>query len=249
MRTLFMVLFVTFGFQSFGQIVNIENKRLTDNKQGFSGRADVNFNFIMNTRQLLQIGGRSRLMYLKKRNQFLIVGDQSFVKAEGADFVNRGFQHFRYNYQLKDSSRFYFEAFQQSQFNRIQRIDFRHLLGSGIRYDVIDTKHYQLSLGTGAMWEYEELVGGLISRDFLSTSFLSFDGQFNPSVGLNFISYFQPKITNAGDFRLSNETSIRFKINKYLSFRMIYMLMHDTRDIEGVRKTNYTFRNALQIKF
>ena len=249
MRTLFVGIVLSLSFQGFGQIVNVENLRLTDNKQGWSGRAEMNFNFIMNSRQLLQFGGELRARYLKKRHQFLLVGDQSFVKSEGSGFVNRGFQHFRYNYHFKDSSRFCFEAFQQSQFNRIQRIDFRHLLGSGLRFDVIDTKNYQLSVGSGFMWEYEELVEGAISRDLLSTSFLSFVGQFNKSIGLNTISYFQPKITNAGDFRFSNETSVRFKINKNLSFRLIYSIMHDTRDIEDVRKTNYVFRNALQISF
>jgi putative salt-induced outer membrane protein YdiY len=249
MRSIFTALLLLLCTPSFGQIVNIENLRLTDDKQGWSGRAEMNFNFIMNTRQLLQLGGEVRARYLRRKHQFLLVGDQSFVKSEDNDFVNRGFQHFRYDYRFTDSSKFYYEAFQQSQFNRIQRIDFRHLLGSGIRYDVINGKKYQLSLGSGLMWEYEELVDGGITRDLLSTSFLSFDGQFNESIGINTISYFQPKITNAGDYRFSNETSIRFKINKYLSFRVIYSLMHDSREIEGVRKTNYVFRNALQVSF
>lgn len=234
---------------SFTQIVNIENMRLSNNKQGWSGRAEMNLNLTMNTRQLLQIGAELRLSYVKKRHQFLLLGDHSFVKSEGEDFINRGFQHFRYNYRIKDSSKFYVEAFQQSQFNRIQRINLRLLFGSGMRYDVIAQKNYQLTCGSGLMWEVEELIEAENSQNLLSTSYLSFDGQFNESIGINSISYFQPRITDPGNYRFSNETSIRFKINKYLSFRLIYSITHDSRDIPDIRKTNYVLRNALQIKF
>jgi len=249
MRTLLIGSFLFLCSIGYSQIVNIENLRLTDNKQGWSGRAQMNFNLIMNTRELLQIGSELRGMYLKNKHQYLLVADLSFVKSGNNDFVNRGFQHLRYTYHFTDSTRFYFEAFQQSQFNRIQKINFRHLLGSVMRFDIIDKKNYQLSFGTGAMWEYEELIDVGISRDLLSTSYVSFDGQFTESIGMNSISYFQPKLTAPGDYRFSNETAIRLKINKNLTFRMIYSVMHDNRDIPNVRKTNYEFRNALRISF
>jgi hypothetical protein len=99
------------------------------------------------------------------------------------------------------------------------------------------------------MGEYEELIDNGVSRDILSTSYLSFDGQFSESVGLNTISYFQPKAIDFGNYRFANETQVRFKINKYLSFKVIYSLTHDSRDIEGVRKTNYILKNTISFKF
>jgi putative salt-induced outer membrane protein YdiY len=99
------------------------------------------------------------------------------------------------------------------------------------------------------MGEYEALIDNGTSEDILSTSYLSFDGQFSESIGMNTISYFQPKLIAFGNYRFSNETSIRFKINKYLSFRVIYSLTHDNRDIPEVRKTNYTLKNALTFQF
>lgn len=249
-----MKLFISFlisviSFSAFTQIVNIENQRLTDNKQGFNGSAELNFNFTMNTKQLLQIGDKIRVGYVKNKHQFLVVTDHSFIKSEGDDFVNRGFQHLRYNYTFKDSGKVSLEAFQQGQFNKIQKINLRLLLGGGIRFKLIDQKNYQLSFGTGFMGEYEELIDFGTSEDILSTSYLSFDGQFNESIGLNTISYFQPKLIDFGNYRFSNETSLRFKINKYLTFKLIYSLTHDSRNISEVRKTNYIIKNALQISF
>lgn len=249
MKHLFLVFFIVNNICAFGQIVNIENKRLEGNKQGFNGSAELNLNLTMNSKQLLQIGDKIRVGYVKNRHQGLIITDHAFVKSDADDFINRGYEHIRYNYTLKDSGRIIYEVFQQGQFNKIQKINLRLLFGTGFRFNLIDQKNYQLSFGTGLMGEYEELIDNGTSRDILSTSYLSFDGQFSESVGLNTISYFQPKLVDFGSFRFANETYIRFKINKYLSFKLIYSLTHDNRDISGVRKTNYILKNSLTIHF
>ena len=249
MKLFLFLLLISQHILGFSQIVNIENKRLDGNKQGFNGSAELNLNLTMNTKQLLQIGDRIRVGYVKNRHQGLIITDHSFVKSDAADFINKGYEHVRYNYQLKDSGRITYEAFQQGQFNKIQKINLRLLLGTGFRFNLIDQKNYQLSFGTGIMGEYEELIDNGTSRDILSTTYLSFDGQFSESVGLNTISYFQPKLIDFGNFRFANETYIRFKINKYLSFKLIYSLTHDNRNIIDVRKTNYVLKNSLTIHF
>lgn len=83
----------------------------------------------------------------------------------------------------------------------------------------------------------------------LSTNYLSFDGQFSENFGLNTITSFQPKLSDIGNYRLSNETTLRFRFNKFLSFKIIYALTLDSRDIEGVRKTNYYIKNTLSFNF
>ncbi|UKN02225.1 DUF481 domain-containing protein [Paracrocinitomix mangrovi] len=233
----------------FGQIVNIENKRLDGDKQGFHGSVDLNLNFTMNTKQLLQLGDKLRLGYTKLKHHAFILTDHAFVKSDDDSFINRGYEHVRYNYTLKDSGRIIYEVFQQGQFNKIQKINLRLLFGTGFRFKLIDQKNYNLSFGTGFMGEYEELIDFGNSRDILSTSYLSFDGQFSENIGMNTISYFQPKMVDFGNYRFANETYLRFKINKYLSFKVVYSLVHDSRDIPEVRKTNYVFKNTLSFNF
>ena len=203
----------------------------------------------MNTRQLLQIGDKLKVGYKHKKHYGMLIADHAFVKSDQNDFINYGYEHLRYNYNFKDTGRVIFEAFQQAQFNKIQRINLRFLLGTGLRFALVDQKNYQLSLGTGFMGEYEDLTNAGISRDILSTSYLSFDGQFSENIGMNTITYFQPKLIDFGNYRLASETQIRFKINDYLSFKLIYMLTHDSRSLPEVRKTNYILRNALSINF
>ena len=252
MKSLFYLIFISFIFQGNAQIVNIENKRLSTKKDGFSGSVDLNFKLTYATKQLFQIGDKIKLAYSKKRNYLMLLTDHSLVKSNGnGDFVNKGFEHLRYNYTLKDSGRVIYEVFQQGQFNKIQKINLRFLTGTGFRFKVVDKKNFQLNLGTSIMGEYEELVLDqlTVSQDILSSNYVSFDAQLTETFGINSITYFQPKFVDFGNYRIANETYLRFKFNKYLTFKIVYSLNHDSRNLLDVRKTNYTFSNTLSFKF
>jgi len=249
MRNLVLIFLIAFSQQNFSQIVNVENQRLSAKKEGFSGSIDANLNYSVNTKSLLQFSSRLNVAYLKKRQYILLLGDHSLVRSGNESFINKGFQHLRYNYTLKDSGRVIYEAYQQIQFNKVQRINSRLLLGTGFRFMLIDQKNYQLNIGTGLMGEYEDLTDAGISADLLSANYISFDGQFFENFGLNFITYMQPKLIDRGNYRLSNETTLRVKINSHLTVKVIYSIAHDSRDIVGVRKTNYALRNALSFNF
>lgn len=242
----YLFLFLTVN----AQIVNIENKRLSAKKEGFSGSVDINVSYTLNSKELLQIGDKVQLAYKKDRHYVMLLTDHAFVKSSTESFINKGFEHVRYNYTLKDSNgRVIYEAFHQGQFNKIQRINMRILVGTGFRFNIIDRENYQFSYGTSLMGEHEELTEGSISQDILSSNYLSFDGQFTESFGLNSITYFQPKLIDYGNYRLSTVTSLRFRFNKFLTFKIVYSLNHDNRDIEGVRKTNYNLLNTLSFNF
>ncbi|MBI3135510.1 MAG: DUF481 domain-containing protein [Bacteroidetes bacterium] len=245
----FIFTLILFTQLVYGQIVNIENMRLATKKEGLTGSVDLSLNFTMNTVQFLQIGDRVRLAYSKHRHYVLLLTDHSFMQTKDVSIVNLGFEHLRYNYAFKDSGAVILEVFEQAQFNKIQKINLRLLAGTGLRFHLLDKEHYQLNLGTGFMAEYEELIDYGISNDILSNSYVSFDGQFTEHVGMNVITYFQPKLIDFGNYRVANETQLRFIINKHLTYRVIYSLSHDSRDIPDVRKTNYTFRNALSFTF
>lgn len=241
---------ITFKINS--QIVNIENKRLSTKKEGFSGSVDLNFRLTYATKQLFQIGDKIKIGYSKNKHNVMLLTDHALVKSNGTgEFVNKGFEHLRYNYSLKDSGKVVYEAFHQGQFNKIQKINLRLLIGTGFRFKIVDKKNFQLNLGTSVMGEYEELVLDEInvSQDILSSNYLSFDAQFTETFGINSITYFQPKMIDFGNYRLSNETYLRFKFNKYLTFKIVYSLSHDSRNIQDVRKTNYSLSNTLSFSF
>ena len=234
---------------SYGQIVNIENQRLGIKKNGWSGTDDFTFNFTKNTKEIWQIGNILRLNYKQDKHSLLMLSEINFVKAGQSDFVNNGFEHLRYNYELTDSGRFVFEAFRQTQYSKVQNIRIRSLYGTGFRVVVLNQDSAQVSLGVLPMAEFEDLTDGTNNKHIRLSSYLAFDFQFNKNIGVNSITYYQPDIIYWNDFRIANTTSFRFKINSYLSWRVIFNLNYDEFPSQSIPQGIWSLRNAVRFKF
>lgn len=232
-----------------GQIVNIENQRLSSKKEGWTGSVDLWFNLVKNTQMIFQMGNRNRVLWTEYRKSLMFLTDLSMVKAGTQDLVNSGFEHIRYGLRNKHYGFLYWETFEQAQYNRVQLIDLRILTGTGFRAIVLDKDSASLSLGAFVMGEYEQQRDDITQQTVRYSSFLSFDFQFTKSFGLNAITYYQPDFLNPADYRLSAEASIRLKINTHLSFNLVYNLFYDSRPVESIPSTTYGLRNALRYVF
>ncbi len=248
MRSLLIILFLlTSAAQA--QIVNIENQRLQAKENGWLGSIGLNMTYIKNTREIWQIGSRVRVQYHQDKHTALWLSELNFVKAGQSDFLNNGFEHLRYNYELTDSGRLVVEAFRQMQYNKVQKIKLRSLFGAGFRYNVIDRDSAQVNLGLHAMYEFEELSNEESNRHFRMSSYLSFDFQFNKNLGINSITYYQPDIANFTDFRMSNETSLRTKITEKLDLKVIFRVTYDEKPPEGVPQNTVYLMNGVVFRF
>lgn len=228
------------------QIVNIENQRLKDKKEGWTGSFDLSFSLIKNTQQVVQFNNHNRLMWKKQQHSVLGITDFSFVKAGKQDFVNSGFQHGRYAWNLKNHPKLFLEGFQQVQYNKVQYIDLRLLAGGGSRAIVLDKDSISINIGAFVMAEHEEEVGGRINQHIRYSCFLSFDFQFNKTTGFNTITYYQPDFLSPSDYRISHESSLRFNVTRHLKFRIAYNLNHDTNPPVGAPKTFYGIMNVFR---
>jgi hypothetical protein len=242
------LLILLVGMPAFSQIVNVEGKRNGGNQPGLHGSLDLNFSYTRNTQDVLTYGGKTNLQYLKKHHRVLLLADLSRVQAGGADFVNQGFEHIRYNYSFGEKERFAFEGFQQAQFNSVQLIGFRHLTGAGLRYSPIDRDSIKLWCGTLPMFEYEELTTGIIERNLRQSSYLLF---FLALKKFEFqsITYYQPRWGDWGDYRLSTNNTLEFGILKWLRYALTLNLLYDSKVPEGVPATVFTLRNGLRLEF
>ena len=97
-----ILLFILLPLCSLGQIINVENKRFSSDKEGFVGTFDLGLNLIKNSAQILQFNNNVHLQYTKDNHTYLLLNDISFVQKEGEeDWLNTCYQHFRYIYQNK----------------------------------------------------------------------------------------------------------------------------------------------------
>ncbi len=232
----------------FSQIVNIEDQRSKDSEEGFSGSADFNFTINKNTSVLYQLGNRIQARYRKGDDIYLFFNDINFVKADDESFVNGGFQHLRYNKIVNKGFRL--EAFMQSQYNAIQRIDFRYLAGGGGRFTLFSSDSLTINFASLFMYEYEDGTGDLgVEHALRMSNYLSFKIDLTKNANISSTTYYQPKVWKFKDYRLSNETTLNIDISDKLALKVIYTLLYDSRPAPEVPETIYTLRNAISYKF
>ncbi|MEL6924908.1 MAG: DUF481 domain-containing protein [Bacteroidota bacterium] len=226
------------------QIINIEDKRSRQpDTTAWYGNVDLGFNVYENNGAVYTLKGGLLLEFQRRKNLYLIVNQFNLVKASGANFVNDGFQHVRYNYNLRP--RVVYEAFAQAQYNERVRIRFRGLLGTGLRFQIFEEQ--PIFFGTSYMYEYEEESKSEgIRRGHRWSSYLSF--RYGPTD--NFLlantSYFQPLFDQFNDFRLSSQTSILLRVSDRLNFKSSFSITFDTQVPEGVPSTIYRFNNGIR---
>jgi hypothetical protein len=249
-RTVLVLTFtVLAGMSSVAQVVNIENLRLKGKDKGWTGSEMLNFAFTQNTSQIWQIGNRLKLGYLDGQHSVLFTSTLNFVKADVNDFVNDGFEHLRYNYQLKDSGMVSFELFKQFQYNKVQAIRLRSIYGGGVRVHAINQDSAQLIVGVTPFAEFEDVTDGTYNRHVRLGGYFSLDVQFSKTFGFNTITYYQPDIIYWKDYRLSHETSIRAGITRQLGLRVIFNLNYDSFPPAGIPQSFYSISNAISFTF
>ena len=231
------------------QIVNVEDKRIdrTDTS-GWFGYTDLGFTLVNNGNQVISFRGAVRVDYVKERHLFFSLSNYTLLKAAGKDFVNNGFQHFRYNYQI--NRWLTFEAFIQGQRNERINLDFRGLAGLGPRFNIIKEGKLKANLGLLYMYEYEEeLNPKRIFRDHRLSNYLSLNYRPTKQINLASITYFQPLLTAPEDFRLSSQTSLNIGITERLRFKTTFSITHDTRVPDGVVNTFSSLTNGIRWEF
>lgn len=251
LRLIFRNLLVVIVFLASGvkaQVINIEGKRFLNDTNGWVGNVDFSFNVIQNTKQVLSFSNAIRVQYQKNKSRFILLNDLNFIKAGNTDFVNSGYQHFRYNYKI---NRFVtMEAFTQTQYNPVLKLDFRYLLGAGPRLKLLKRENARIYFATLYMYEYDDIVNDAVNiYEHRISSYLTFSFSLFKTLEINSTTFYQPKIANISDYRIANDTGLEIHINKHLNYKSTFNLLYDTFQPVGVPDLVYSFKNGLSLKF
>lgn len=235
-----------------GQIVNIEDRRVIQDSVGWAGQIDLGGNLTRNRNRVLNLNAELRLDRLtRRREKLLLLGSYRVVRAGQNSFLNAGFGHLRYGREL--SERVSWEAFTQIQYDQQIQLKLRLLAGTGPRLRVADGDKAKLFIGLLYMREYNELRDRpLILRDHRLSNYLSLDWRINPQIRLNNTTYFQPRLPDFNQVRLSSGTSLQFNFTTNLSLRSTFNATLDERvnDIfPEVPALTFTWANGLRWRF
>ncbi len=248
--TLTFVLFLIFVPNISAQVVNIEKKRKGD-QDGFAGAFSFGFNLMDNGKNISQFKNTIDLQYKKGASTFILLNDLSLMRVDDDDLVNSGFQHLRYNYTVKDSSFLTLESFVQHQYNTIQLMERRFLIGGGPRFRIINSKSVEFIVATLGMYEYEQRSDSLRTRlEFARmASYISVSWDIKENLNFKNITYYQPAFTDFTNYRVSSETSLGLKISDALTFKVAFQTTYNSNPPEGIQELFYKWENSLIYKF
>ncbi len=256
MRSFSVLFILVFPFLLQAQIVNIEKLRTeADDEKKLALEIELGFGVAKNSAgRQLDGSAALRLDYLfKEKNKFLLLGDYGFSRVaidegETTDLDNHSFLHFRYTREI--TPLLHWEAFTQTQANRVENVDLRFLLGSGPRFKIIRKKNAYLHLGTTYMYEFmREEIGETGSFYTLKhhrlSSYVSAVVKLKSGAALSHVTYYQPRFDEWSDFRVSSETGISFTLWKKLKWKSYFSLVYDSLPPVGATELRYQFTNGL----
>ena len=230
------------------QVVNIENKRFYNDTSKFTGRAKFETLGFKNVSNVFNFGTSINLQYHEGRNKLMFVGDIFYLISDSFVVDDNAYAHLRYNYQI--NSLVTFEAYLQSQFNRILKISSRTLGGAGVRLNLLADKHNKLFYGLSLLYEHQvDKPDQLEWSAVRASTYLTYHFQITHFAELANTFYYQPNIRNIYDKRLLDEFSIMIDATKWLTFESSFYILH--ANVHGIDMPDNIWRydNKLVINF
>ena len=233
----------------------MEQERIITDTIGFSGTGNISLLYIKNNKEFWSESVHLHTQFKTNRSLYLCILDYSLQKAKDASqettnsfYSNAGVAHVRYNY--KTSNWLTLEAFSQAQFNRVMDVKLRWLTGVGPRFKMIALKNFRIYTAALYAYEYENLESGHILRDHRISSYVSFSLKLRDNLGISSTTYWQPKIKNFSDFRISSQTDLSIKISSRFSFKMSYLYCFDSAPpSKGISKETSQIKNSIEYSF
>ena len=229
-------------------IVNIESIRVKEPEEGFSGNLAVGVDLESgNTnRSRVALGARTQW----KRNEVLdfLVFNMDYGESAGTTDVNKSFLHGRHIVTM--NPRWAWEAYGQVEQDEFRRLNFRGLLGGGLRNMLYRSgDRSAVYLGFGAFFQQEELDDGSTDQSGRGSFYLSVKYELKKDVNLISTTYFQPAIDRPSDFRASEQAAISVGLTDTLDLKIALNVYHDSEPPVGVERTDTKFTTGISYMF
>jgi hypothetical protein len=250
------ILLLLFGI--IGQLataqINTEALRKNLDEEGLQGQLSFDLSLNSGNSEYLKLKLSPRIDYFfTPFSAFLVGSYQRGIQADKV-FINKGFLHARF---MRDLFRQHqVEFFIQKEFNDFIKLNDRDLIGSGLRFQIInvndDQRTVHFFLGSGLMWEHEVLVlsaDNLEETQLRSTNYISVNWKENERFHLIAIAYFQQSLERGTDYRVLSDTSLIFKLTDNVVFRVSLNYRLDNEPPVDVKKYDLELSNGLNLMF
>lgn len=247
--TIFLLIFAMALPRLSGQIVNVESLRKQTDTTGFAGGIEFNGTFLDNDKVIYTFQLLPHIQYKWERDLLLIVGDYKLTKSENVSFEDAAFLHFRHNREFTDLFRW--ETFTQIQHNKVSKLEYRILAGSGPRLKLIGKEVFRMYLGIIPMYQYERIQdeAGTLETNLRLSNYLSFTINLSDQAVLYSTTYFQPIWNTWRDYRFFNEQKLSVKLIGNLNLTASSVYTWDNRPPEGAPPRTLQIKTGLLYGF
>lgn len=241
--------------------VNAEALAAAARDSGWTLDARASLSMLQGNIDVVDIGGGMQLRYSDRmssasdapfHNRLLLLADARRNTVQSRRIVNTAFFHARYTRMLRD--RFGIDAFEQWQQDDARRLVQRHIVGAGVRVDVLREKGVQAWTGGGYMLEWNELAalpGGGSERTMEQrwTQYVSVR-YIHPATAATFetTAYIQPRLDRPTDARMLVEALAEVPLFGAVVMGARFGLTHDTAPPDGVVATDYRLAHTLRVR-
>ena len=234
-------------------IVNIEELRGDKSGDGLSVRASIMASGASGNTDKSSVSAAGRMHWQSGPLASLVIASYDYGESNNVRDTNKSFLHLRQirTYQPGRAV----EAFIQAEQNQFARLDFRGLIGAGLRLTIADTKQTTAAVGFGALhsWETLDKRPGL-TDDGTETlwrlnTYLALNQRFNEQTRFANTLYYQPAADDAADYRLLDEAALFVNISDRLDLKMSVDVTHDSRPPQTVEKTDVSYQPGLEYSF
>lgn len=247
-NTLFTILLLLAPVTAFSQ-VNIESIRSTESNKSFWGEVKGGLELQRGNVNITSYDIDFLAHFKKNKHHTFLQTKTSKGSQSKSDFKNNTFVHLRWTWMTWKLLGI--ELFTQLQQDQFKNLEVRQLNGIGLRSELLRLKSFTLSLGTGAMSDYEKISRSKESILIRSTSYLTFVKSIDEKKKnlILFTLYYQPLFDNHKDYRVNLEANVRTILisswNIFVDNSVNYL--YDTVPPEGIDtndlviKTNITY--------
>lgn len=255
--------FVIFAVGARAQILNIEKVRLDslDKKQSYRINFESKFNFYNRSAtddepaKFVNFSNDLNAVVAPGKHSYVVLGKLGYTENNGSAILNNGYLHLRtnFNYQKKWSE----EVYAQIQYDNFRGLRQRYLLGGALRWHSVNSKSFDLFLGTGPMYE-KEIWRSPVDQSNIEVNYLKLSNYFiirwdiAENVNFNTIFYYQvgyDRDIEAARNRISSTTNFNFKISESLSFTTSIAMAYEDKPIIPITKFIYGVENGLSLTF
>ena len=248
MKNIILTILLLLPISAFSQ-VNIESIRNTQNEKSFWGEVKGGLELQRGNVNITSYDIDFLTHFKKNKHHAFLQTKTSKGSQSKSTFKNNSFVHLRWTWMTWDLLGI--ELFTQLQQDQFKNLEIRQLNGIGLRFEILNLKTFTLSLGTGAMTDYEKISNNKESTLLRSTSYLTFIKSIDEKKKnlILFTLYYQPLFDNPKDYRVNLETNVRTILisswNIFIDNSVNYL--YDTVPPEGINtndlviKTNITY--------